>query len=194
MRTHRLLGVLACSGLMIAAAPGVEARQVTPSDVWSAAASTATASIYQPSEKVLDRLKLYGGSPTLAMTCAGEWNVQASYSGESLAQGSTPTQFDLYQSTKNCTQDGQGNDVKPNTSSVTVVGAKVVIIYLDCFGTAQDQATPEEAACPVAQRIYSASGILPGAGDKKPTRVQVDTRGLSRAQVGHVIRSLRPVG
>lgn len=179
---------------MIVAAPGAGAKEATPSDVWSAAASTASASIYQPSGKVLDRLKLYGGPPTLAMMCVGQWNVQASYSGDVSVQGATPAQFDLYQSTKNCTQDGQGNDVKPNPSTVTVAGAKVVIIYLDCHGTAQGQATPEEDACPIAQRIYSAGGNLPAAGGKKPTRVQVDTRGLSREQVGHVIRSLRPAG
>lgn len=186
--------LLIASGLVLVSAPGVAAKEATPSDVWSAAASLATATIYRPSGKVLDRMMLYGGPPRPDMTCVGEWNVEATYNGDSFTQGSEAAIFELYQSTSDCARDPGGNGVEPNTSKVMVSNAKVEIDYFACFGTPQGQDDPEEGACPVAQRIYHAFGTLPAAGGKKPTRVAVESRGLPRAQVEKVIRSLRRVG
>ena len=185
---------LIASGLVLVSAPGVAAKEATPSDVWSAAASLATATIYRPSGKVLNGMKLYGGPPRPDMTCVGEWNVEATYNGDSFTQGSEAAIFELYQSTSDCARDPGGNGVEPNTSKVMVSNAKVEIDYFACFGTPQGQDDPEESACPVAQRIYHAFGTLPAAGGKKPTRVAIESRGLPRAQVEKVIRSLRRVG
>lgn len=193
MRTRWLLPVLACTPLAIGIAPAAGATEATPSDVWSAAASLATSTIYRPSGKVLAGLNLYGGPPRPDMTCVGEWNVEATYAGDPFTQGAAPPLFELYQSTKDCARDPGGNGVEPNTSTVMVSKAKVDIDYFACFGTPQGQDDPEEGACPVAQRIYHAFGTLPAAAGKKPTRVAVEARGVSRAQVEKVIRSLRPV-
>lgn len=195
MRIPRFLPLLSCTALALSLAPAAAAgTEATPSDVWSAAASLATATIYRPSGKVLNSLKLYGGPPRPDMTCVGEWNIEATYNGDSFTQGGEPAIFELYQSTSDCARDPGANNVEPNTSSVKVANANVDIDYFACFSTPQGQDDPAEGSCAVADRIYHAFGTLPAAGGKKPTRVAIESRGLPRAQVEKVIRSLRRVG
>lgn len=181
--------------LVLAGAPAAVAKEATPSDVWSAAASLATATIYRPSQKILDRLKVYSAPPQPDMTCVGEWNVAISYEGNPYpppAPSPLPL-FDLYQSTKECQRDGGGSGVAPNPSSVMVGKAKVVIRYWSCFTTPEGQDDPEEGSCPAPARMYTAWGTLAAKAGKKPTSLDVLTRGLSRSEVAEVIASLRVV-
>ena len=192
----RVRGVCVVFAVVLATSVGVfpvSAKEATPSDFWSAAADVATATVYAPSRKVLTRLGLYQDTPFgLTMFCAGEWNVDVNYAGDDVSQGQPPPSIELYQSTKDCSPDAGIGDAPPNPSSVKVAGAKIVVTYNDCVGTAEGQAVPAEDACPLADRIYIAGGTLPAVGAKKSTFLQVTSRGLTRAQVAQVLRSLRP--
>lgn len=194
----RVRGVSVILAVVFAASVGafpVSAKEATPSDFWSAAADAATATVYAPSRKVLTRLGLYQDTPFgLTMFCAGEWNVDVNYAGDDVSQGQPPPSIELYQSTKDCSPDAGIGNAPPNPSSVKVAGAKIVVTYNDCVGTAEGQTVPAEDACPISDRIYIAGGTLPAAGAKKATFLEVTSRGLTRAQVAQVIRSLRPAG
>jgi len=194
----RVRGVSVILAVVLVASVGafpVSAKEATPSDFWSAAADAATATVYAPSRKVLTRLGLYQDTPFgLTMFCAGEWNVDVNYAGDDVSQGQPPPSIELYQSTKDCSPDAGIGNAPPNPSSVKVAGAKIVVTYNDCVGTAEGQTVPAEDACPISDRIYIAEGTLPAVGAKKATFLEVTSRGLTRAQVAQVIRSLRPAG
>jgi hypothetical protein len=191
-------GVSVAIAVVLAASAGtspVFAKEATPSDFWSAAQDAATATVYVPSRKVLTRLGLYQDTPFgLTMFCAGEWNVDVNYTGDDVSQGRRLPSIELYQSTKDCSPDPGSGGAPPSPSSVKVAGAEIVIAYNDCVGTAEGQAVPAEDACPISDRIYIAGGTLPAVGAKEATFLEVTSRGLTRAQVTQVIRSLRPAG
>lgn len=66
--------------------------------------------------------------------------------------------------------------------------------FLGCYD-ADDSSSQSlsERACPVAKRNYFSYDTLPAANGRSATYVNVEAQGLSRGQVGTVLRSLRAV-
>lgn len=80
MRNLRFAAVLASVGLVLIGAPAANAKdnEATQRDYWSAAAKTATATIYAPSAAALRQLGFTPGSVLsaslkLTMICKREW-------------------------------------------------------------------------------------------------------------------------
>ena len=61
-------------------------------------------------------------------------------------------------------------------------------------GNLQRPPNRQESDCPTPKRNYFSYGTLPAAAGDASAYVNVEAQGLSRGQVGAVLRSLRAVG
>lgn len=173
------------------------ADPATPRDFWRSAASVATATVYAPADRALGKVGLGPLDPFngwLRMVCSGDWFVTTDFDAAEGAGSLTLTQA----SGPECIPDPPGAtdpSVVPSPTKVTVAGRRLTTLFLGCY-TADDSTSGglSESACPVAKRNYFAYGTLPAANGGSSTYVNVEAQGLSRGQVGTVLRSLRVVG
>lgn len=192
MRRPQIVPGLVCAGLIVAASSSAQAEEATQRDFWSAAAKEATAIIHAPSNASLRRLGFSVGSTlaaqlTLTMICRDEWNVDAAYGD--VQDGSQS--LEINQATRDCLPDIGAGGPPANPSTVTTRDATFTIEYQGCRDSGP-QDTVEEV-CAAQRRIYIAFGKMPARGGKRPGYLQLDTLGLSRADISSVLRSLRPV-
>lgn len=193
----RMLAVAgAAAATMAATTAPVHADEATPRDFWRAAASAATATVYAPSDRALGKAGLGPFDPfdgSLRMLCAGDWFVTTEFDATEGGGSLTLTQA----SGPECIPDPPGAEpsVVPNPTKVTVAGRRLTTVFLGCFNA--DDSTSgglSESDCPTPKRNYFSYGTLPAAAGDASAYVNVEAQGLSRGQVGAVLRSLRAVG